>query len=54
MNDKCNLEFPRYRKKSKIQGISQVKDLRTSQVQNTEVFSNQNQEGSSMRFGDVE
>ena len=54
MNDKCNHEFPRHKKKSKIQGIPQVKDLRISQAQNTKVFSNQNQEGSSMRFGDVE
>ena len=54
MNDKCNLEFPRYKKKSRLQGIPQVKDLRTSQAQNAEIFSNQNQERSSMQFGDVE
>ena len=48
------LNFQDIRKKSNIHGISQVKDLRTSQAQNAVVFSNQNQKGSSMQFGDVE
>ena len=54
MNDKCNPKFPRHKKKSWIQGISQVKGLRTSKVQNAEVFSNQNKKGLNMWFRDVE
>ena len=43
------LNFQDIRKKPRIQGISQVKNLRTSQARNAEVFSNQDQEGSSMQ-----